>query len=155
VNEPSDDLTGHLVSGVCKVSCETKVGEFELPVGGDEQVIWLQILRSSRVPSATRRLTPNAGCALRRMVKKDGTHPVKNEIPMAELQSTKGHRHPRLDVRRQKDEGAILDDDLEVAIQELEDEIEVRFRGKDVHELAVGWASWKKKKGYEETGLPR
>ena len=45
VNEPSDDLTRHLVSGVCKVSCETKVGEFELSVGGDEQVVWLQILR--------------------------------------------------------------------------------------------------------------
>lgn len=41
MDEPSDDLTRHLVSGVCKVSCETKVGEFELPVGGDEQVVWL------------------------------------------------------------------------------------------------------------------
>lgn len=36
VNAPRDDLTCHLVPGVCKVSCETKVGEFELPVGSDE-----------------------------------------------------------------------------------------------------------------------
>lgn len=94
--------------------------------------------KSYEIPSATRRFTLNAGCALRR---KDRTHPVENEIPMAELQSTKGHCHPSLDVRRQKDEGAILDDYFEVAIQELEDEIEVCFRGEHVHELVVGWAS--------------
>lgn len=63
------------------------------------------------------------------------THPVENEIPVAELQSTKGHRHPCLDVCGQKDERAILDDDFEVGVQELEDEIEVRFRGEYVHEL--------------------
>lgn len=55
MNEPSDDLARHLVSGVCKVSCETKVGELELPIRGDEQVIWLQILQSSwdRVSNTT------------------------------------------------------------------------------------------------------
>lgn len=63
---------------------------------------------------------------------------MENEIPMAELQSTKGHCHPRLDVCRQKDECTILDDYFEVGIQELEDEIEVCFRGEYVHELVVG-----------------
>lgn len=57
---------------------------------------------------------------------------------MAELESTKGHCHPRFDVCRQKDESTILDDYLEVGIQELEDEIEVCFRGEYIHELAVG-----------------
>ena len=46
-NAPRDDLACHLVSGVCKVSCETKVGEFELPVGSDEQVVWFQVLEST------------------------------------------------------------------------------------------------------------
>ena len=60
---------------------------------------------------------------------------------MAELQSTKGHCHPRLDVCRQEDEGAVFDDYFEVAVQELEDQIEVGFRREYIHELVMGEVS--------------
>lgn len=43
-DEPCDDLAGHFVSRVCEVSRKTEIGNLELPVGSDEQVVWLQIL---------------------------------------------------------------------------------------------------------------
>lgn len=41
---PRNDLACHLIARVCTVSRETEIGNFELSIGGDEQVVWLQVL---------------------------------------------------------------------------------------------------------------
>lgn len=70
MDEPSDDLTCHFVSRVCNVSCETKVGELELPIRGDKQVIGFQILQLSgaRISNAT--LYTGYRVSLRKMIKR-------------------------------------------------------------------------------------
>ncbi len=44
VNVPCDDLTCHFVPGIGEISRETKIGNFELSVRGDEQVVRLKVL---------------------------------------------------------------------------------------------------------------
>jgi len=46
---------------------------------------------------------------------------------MAKLETAERHRHPALNVRREKDERTVLDDHLEVGVEELENEIQVRL----------------------------
>ena len=43
-NTPSDYLARHLVPRISKVPGQTKISNFQLAIGGDEQVVWLQIL---------------------------------------------------------------------------------------------------------------
>jgi hypothetical protein len=79
-----------------KIPREPKVGNLELPVRGDEEVVRLQVA-------------------------------VQHEAAVAELEPAQGHRHPALRVRGEEDERAVFDDHLEVAVEELEHEVEVLF----------------------------
>ena len=54
---------------------------------------------------------------------------------MTELKPAECHGHPALDVRWQEDERAVLDDEFQIRIEELEDEIEIFLGREDVQEL--------------------
>lgn len=41
---PRNDLTGHFAARVCEVSSETEIGNFELTVRSNQQIVGLQIL---------------------------------------------------------------------------------------------------------------
>jgi hypothetical protein len=60
---------------------------------------------------------------------------MKDEVSMAEFQTAERHGHPALDVCGEKDERTVFDDHLEVGVEELEDEVQIRLRGEDVQEL--------------------
>jgi hypothetical protein len=60
---------------------------------------------------------------------------MQNPVAMAELQPLHRHHHPALDISLLKDEILVADDALEICREELEDEVEVGFRGEDVEEL--------------------
>lgn len=55
------------------------------------------------------------------------THSVEDEISVAKLQTAERHGHPALDVRGEKDERAVLDDHLEIRVEELEHEVQIRL----------------------------
>jgi hypothetical protein len=63
------------------------------------------------------------------------THSMEDEISVTEFETAKCHGHPALDVRGEKDKRTVLDDHLEVGIEKLEDEIQVRFRREYVQKL--------------------
>ena len=52
---------------------------------------------------------------------------MEDPIAMAELESSERHSEPTLDIGGQEDDRAVLDDELEVCIEELQHEIEVRL----------------------------
>ena len=52
---------------------------------------------------------------------------MEDEIPMTEFQTAKRHGHPTLDIRGEKDERPFLDDHLEIGVEELEDEVQIRL----------------------------
>lgn len=60
---------------------------------------------------------------------------MEDEIPVTEFQTTERHGHPAFDVRREKDERTVLDDHLEVGVEELEDEVQIRLRREHIQEL--------------------
>ena len=53
---PRDDLAGHFVPRVGKVSCETEVSNFELAVGGDEQIVRFKVLHILSLGISSRRV---------------------------------------------------------------------------------------------------
>jgi hypothetical protein len=52
---------------------------------------------------------------------------MEDEISMTEFETPERHGHPALDIRWQKYERTVLDDHLEVGVEELEDEIQIRL----------------------------
>ena len=53
---------------------------------------------------------------------------MEDEIPVAEFETAKRHGHPALDVRGEKDERrTVLDDHLEISVEELEHEVQIRL----------------------------
>ena len=62
-------------------------------------------------------------------------HPVQDEVTVAELKTAEGHSHPAFDIRGQEDERAVLNDEFQIRIEELEDEIEIFLGREDVQEL--------------------
>jgi hypothetical protein len=54
---------------------------------------------------------------------------------MAKFEAAQRHCHPSLDISRKEDERPVLDYHLKVAIQELEDQVKIRFRREDVQKL--------------------
>jgi hypothetical protein len=46
---------------------------------------------------------------------------------MTKLQTTKRHGDPTLDVSREEDQRPVFNDQLQVRVEELEDEVEVRL----------------------------
>jgi hypothetical protein len=63
------------------------------------------------------------------------THPMQNAVSVAELQSPKRHRKPALDISRKENDGAVLDGELEVCVQEFKDQVQVRLRRKHIKQL--------------------
>lgn len=61
---------------------------------------------------------------------------MKHPVPVNKVEPADRHGHPTLDVGRQKDEGLVTDDVLQVGRQELEHEVEVALVGEDRQELA-------------------
>lgn len=58
---------------------------------------------------------------------KTHTHSMEDEISVAEFQPAECHGHPALDVRREKDNRTFLDDHLEIRVEELENEVQIRL----------------------------
>jgi hypothetical protein len=54
---------------------------------------------------------------------------------MAEFETAEHHGHPAFDICRQKDQGAVLDDHLQVGIEELEHKVEIGLGGEHVQKL--------------------
>lgn len=52
---------------------------------------------------------------------------MEDKIPVAEFQTAKRHGHPALDVCGEKDERTFLDDHLEIGVEELKDEVQIRL----------------------------
>lgn len=53
---------------------------------------------------------------------------MEYKIPVAEFQTTERHGHPALDICREKDdERTVLDDHFEIGIEELKNEVQIRF----------------------------
>jgi hypothetical protein len=55
------------------------------------------------------------------------THSVEDKIPVAKFQTAKRHGHPALDICGEKDERTLLDDHLEIGVEELKDEVQIRL----------------------------
>jgi len=53
---------------------------------------------------------------------------MNHRVPVAELEPAKGHSHPTLDVGRKKIDGAVLDYNLQIGVEKLQNEVEIRFR---------------------------
>jgi hypothetical protein len=60
---------------------------------------------------------------------------MEDEISVTEFETAECHRHPTLDVRGEKDERTVLDDHLEVGVEELENEVQIRLRREHVQKL--------------------
>lgn len=112
---PSDDLAGHLGALVRVLARESEIGNLERPVRRDEQVVRLHILWAT--PRSVPQLSREGG----------KTHAVQDPVAVAVLEALHGHEHPALDVRRLKRERVVLDDGLEVRVEELEHEVQVRL----------------------------
>jgi hypothetical protein len=52
---------------------------------------------------------------------------VEDKIPVAKFQTAKRHGHPALDICGEKDERTLLDDHLEIGVEELKDEVQIRL----------------------------
>ena len=52
---------------------------------------------------------------------------MKNPISVTKLKASKGHGHPSFDIRWQKYERPVFDDEFKVCVKKLEYQIEVRF----------------------------
>ena len=109
---PRDDLAGHLVPRVGEVAREAEIGDLELAVGRDEQVVGLEIL-----PGYVSGVWGGGVGA--------HTDPVEDEVPVTELESAKCHGHPAFDVRGEEDERAIFNDELKVGVEKFENKIEI------------------------------
>ena len=81
--------------GDSKRAREAEIGDLELAVGRDEQVVGLEIL-----PRGVSGVCGGVGAR---------TDPVEDEIPVAELESAECHGHPAFDVRGEKDDRTVLD----------------------------------------------
>ena len=53
-------------------------------------------------------------------------------VPVTEFQPTKRHSYPSLNIGRKEDQRPVFNDEFEVGVKELQDQVEVRFRRKDV-----------------------
>jgi hypothetical protein len=60
---------------------------------------------------------------------------MEDEISVTKFETAECHRHPALDVRGEKDERTVLDYHLEVGVEELENEVQIRFRREHVQKL--------------------
>jgi hypothetical protein len=60
---------------------------------------------------------------------------VEDEISVTEFETAECHGHPALGVRGEKDQRTVLDDHLEVGVEELEDEVQIRLRREHVQKL--------------------
>lgn len=52
---------------------------------------------------------------------------MQDPASMTKLETAEGHSHPALDVGRQEYKRSVLDDHLQVRVQELQHEIEIRL----------------------------
>lgn len=143
-NVPSNDLTCHLGAFVSVLAGESKIGNLESAVSGDEQVVGLHILSSSEL----------SGQLIQQPVQSRGAHPMQNPIAMAKLQTFEGHEHPALDVCSLEHERVVLDDGFQVCIEELEHEVEVGLVGEDVKELSTKARSAKRTREGDEEEAP-
>lgn len=53
---------------------------------------------------------------------------MKHRVPVAELETAKRHSHPAFDVSGKKIDGAVFDHNLQIGVEKLQNEIEIRFR---------------------------
>ena len=68
----------------------------------------------------------------------EGTDSMEDKVPMAVFQSTKHHDEPAFDVSRLENDALFLDNHFQVAVQELEHQVEVLPMSKDVDQLNEG-----------------
>lgn len=80
MEKPRNNLTCHLMARIRKIPCKTEIGDLELAVGSNQQVVWLQVL-GDKVKSGLLSDYLN-----------EKTYSMQDPISVAELQTTQSHR---------------------------------------------------------------